>query len=387
MDTDILVLKNGEKNRNIIYRPSGEIILSCDDSEEICLCRGVTDDFDACTDYGGMIDIFAVNTGGGLYHINYSSKGVLVNTVLESRGDSKICSVRVLRINSKIHLFYCLDRAERLLVHQAVELGNYTLEPQIVARIGRKYIFAAAKDEGDNIHVIYSSDKNKLEGRTYVYSTKTYTPPEVIADYDARSLSAVCAGDACYIAFTALQKGRNTVFVCDSQSKELAVAGVHVSMRSEAAIYFDGDKLKTEWIENSMCFGADCTTKLVRGRVSAKGRSKGMIKVRLCDSRFEACYMASNVSGLPFVNPLSFAVTENRQNDFAPKGYEVDRLSQKYIEVLSRKDEPARDFKEDLMMIEASLERLIQLVERALSNSVNNEKEEYNIQEISEEDI
>jgi len=388
MDTDILVMKNGEKNRSVVYIPSGELMLRCESSDDICLCRDISDDFDACVDVNGVIDVFAVNTKGNLCHIRYSGGRIIQNTVMESReAGNRICSVRVIKINNKMHLFYCLSCSERLLVHHIVDFNDYKMEPEVIDRIGKKYVYDVVADEMSNIHIIYSSNNGKILKRTYIYKNKSHTPPEFVADYEARSMGLVCIEDEQYAVFTALKKGHNTVFVCNVLKRDIAVAGVHVHMRTQTSIFPDGEEIIIEWIENAMCFSVRCSKELNLGRVSARGRSDGMIKVRLCEPSILINHMAKNTSGIPFTNPRSFALKEKTTNEFLPKGYEVDMMSKKYLEVLSGKNEFASDFKEDLMMIEASLERLVLLVERALERSVNNEKVEYNEEEISKEDL
>ena len=69
-----------------------------------------------------------------------------------------------------------------------------------------------------------------------------------------------------------------------------------------------------------------------------------------------------------------------KQSEFKPKGYEVDELSQRYMDVLRAKADEIRekDFREGMVRIEASLSKLVSLAEKILAESNNTAQTEYN---------
>ncbi len=327
----------------------------------------MTDDFDIFTDDGGAIDIFAVLQSGGLSHIRHSLGQVSGGPVLENRSsDSRVCCVRVMKINSRFHLFYCLDCSDRLLVHQVIDGGDYSMEPKVIDRIGKRCIYDAFCDDDGNIHILYITDEGYMALRSYIYSQKSYTSPKKIADYDARSLAVTLYGGRLYAAFAAVEKGHNAIFACDVSSGRCIAVSRRVHMRTEVCIYPLEDCMCVQWVENGMCFGTELSSGMEHTRVISVGKSKGMLRPKVCRGLLQVSRLPATTSGQLFANAASTLRCREESYDMQPKGYEADAMAQRYMEVLSKGNEFTHDFKDDLMRIEASLERLVMLAEKAM---------------------
>ncbi len=377
-------MKKGEKNRYITRTNSGELVLSRDDGQKTVLFKNMTGDFDAHTEGDGSVDIFGVSSDSNLVHIRYSGEEVMAYTVLESKSkESRICSVRVYKINGRFHLFYCINHTDRLLVHHVVDRSDYAKEPMVIDRIGEKNLYDIAKDEDNNIYILYSSNDTLLK-RKYTYSTKTYSQPETVAEYEIYSLSALCHGGRLYGAFTAADKGRVSVFVCDTEDRNFAEVGVKVHVRTEVSLVPDADGIFVQWVENSMCFGVPCSVSLDKERVKILGRSPGLARPKFIGGEVLVSKAAINLSRQLFCRQEDITVV-SKAPQLEPVGQEVDMLSRKYIEVLSRKNDLV-DFERELTRIEASLERLVMLVESALERTSVSIDTENNIVEEDKEE-
>ncbi len=360
-------MKNGEKNKHIFVNASGELVLQNDNGIRELIAVGVADDFDMFIDDGGTTDIFAVLQSGGLSHIRLSSGQVNSYPVLENRSsDSRVCCVRVIKINSRFHLFYCLDCSDRLLVHHVIDSGDYSMEPKVIDRIGKRYVYDVLSDADGNIHILYTSCEGQLGIRSYIYSEKSWTAPKRIGDYDARSLALTLCCGRLYAAFTAVDNGHNAVFACDVSDGRCISVSKRVHMRTEVCIFSEENHMCVQWVENGMCFGAELGCGMEAGKVTSIGKSRGMIRPRICRGVLQISKLPGTVSGQLFANAVSAVKYREDSTEMLPKGYEVDRMAQKYIEVLSEKPGFSHDFGEDLMRIEASLERLVMLAEKAL---------------------
>ncbi|MBQ8588125.1 MAG: hypothetical protein IJ454_01905 [Clostridia bacterium] len=327
----------------------------------------MTNDFDVFIDDGGVIDIFAVLQSGGLSHIRLGLGQVTGSPVLENRSsDSRVCCVRVMKINSRFHLFYCLDCSDRLLVHQVIDGGDYSMEPKVIDRIGKRYVYDVFCDADGNIHILYTTDEGYMALRSYIYSEKSYTPPKRIADYDARSLAVTLYGGRLYAAFAAVEKGHNAVFACDVSSGRCIAVSRRVHMRTEVCIFPLEECMCVQWVENGMCFGTELRSSMEHSKVMSIGKSRGMLRPVVCRGLLQVSRLPSTTSGQLFANAEGAMKCREESYDMHPKGYEVDAMAQRYMEVLSKGNEFPHDFKEDLMRIEASLERLVMLAEKAM---------------------
>ncbi len=376
---DIYMLPGSGKSVVVKRDKNGDILIDSSGSKR-CIAHDFSDDFDAVCDTRGAIHVFGVNGLGYLCHVCADGESLHTNVILESRGNgNRICSVRVLRINSKLHLFYCLCGRERLLVHQVTELGDYEIKPSVIDRIGKKCVYDVAKDSEDNVYIVYTSDDAGLKVSKYIYNRKEHSAPVSAVGYDALRISALCFGGMLFAAFVASDRGRNNVYLADLFGGSCVTCAVNVRPDSLISLINNEDAMCMQWVENQMCFSVDCLRSLDISRVKTLGKSIGMIRNGSCNTYMESRMLAVSQSGKPFI-----AVKSLPKNP-EPR-YEVEELASRYMDVLSKPHIMENDFKNDLMMIEASLEKLIRLIENALEKSVIMPKEEYNIEDIKEEE-
>ncbi len=384
---DVLITKKGEKNGYITLDNSKCLVLRRYDGEKTELIKDMTNEFDVYADDDGTLDIFGVNTSGNLLHIRHSNEDTTVYTVLENRSaEGRISAVRVFKIYGRYHLLYCINHTERLLVHHIAGYGDYSMEPEIIDRIGKNNLFDAVCDEDKNIHVVYAADDALLK-RRYNYSTKTFSNPQTLVSAEVRSVGVLLFKGRLYSAFAALDKGHNSVFIYSDEAGTRTEVGIKVHMDTKVALVPNGDKLCVQWVENSMCFGVSCDEDLVKERVKIFGRTKGLARPKAIGGDVRATMTALDLSQRPFFNVEDMTVMHEKPRT-QYTGQEVDMLSRKYIEVLSRKNDFV-DLDRELTRIEAALERLVMLAEKAIEEikgTSNNEKNSENKENSFEEE-
>ncbi len=378
--TDIYMLLDSGRSVWVKRDKNGDIVLIDSLGSKRYIAHGFSDDFDAVCNPNGAIHVFGINGSGYLCHICADGERLHTNVILESRGNgNKICSVRVLRINSKLHLFYCLCGKERLLVHHVTELGDYEIKPTVIDRIGKKCVYDVAKDSEDNVYIVYASDDAGLKYSKYIYNRKEHSAPATASHYDAVRISALCFGGMLFASFVASDRGRNNIYLADLFGVNCVTCAVNVRPDSLISLMNNEDTMCIQWVENQMCFSVDCMPSLDISKVKILGKSIGMIRNGSCNTYLESQMLAVSQSGKPFVAVRTILKKSEPR-------YEVEEIASRYMDVLSKPHIMENDFKYDLMMIEASLEKLIKLIENALEKSVIMPKEEYNIEDIKEEE-
>lgn len=376
--TDILIVQKGVKNRYISLKPAGELVMRIDGHHDEVIGSDIAGSFDACIDENGILNVFTASSKGTLLHFRKLKDRWQGNVVLESKSrENKIKNIRVLRINSKFHLFYCVDYSERLLVHHIAEDGDYSMQPEVIDYIGRRFVYDIAPDHSGNLHILYTGD-GTLMHRMYKYSAKSYTPPQKVTESDILCISSVCTGDTLYTAYISSERGGRALNLCDTASGRIRAVATGIQPRSECSVYGYENSLKVQWLENSMAFEARATPELEISKPSALGKCSGMYRLKLKGASNTADRCLCNLHGEPFDMRLKEIPME--KNQFKPKGYEVDDLSQKYIDVLKAKADEIRerDFKESMARIEASLGKLVSIAEKILVNGNNTDCSEYN---------
>ncbi len=378
-----VIIKKTGKNVHVSVLANNELVLSFDE-KKIILARGVEDDFDVCLGEDGIIDVFAVTKAGNLMHIRYHQDTVTTHSVMAKRSEEKrIRAVRAVALGTRFHLFYCLEGSERLLVHHVAQLGDYATNPIVVDRIGSRCAYDVTVDENYNFHILYVSADSHLLYRQFDYSLKAHTLPRDVLHCDIRSLSEVWHKGKLYCAFCGLEKGRFSVYVCDVFDSSAVAVGIRVHMLSKVAILSMEENLLVEWTENSMCFGVECSEDLAPSKVITFGKSGGLFSIKAVGGKTGGERAVCSLSARPF-NEEKLVRWNKPEFGPKPKGYEIDELSKKYLEVLSAKNEFV-DFAAEFARIEASLEKLVILAQKALETDTVNKKEEYN-EEVNKEE-
>ena len=369
---DVIITKKGDKSCYITVNSSGLLICEHEDGIKQELSENMTNEFDVYAEDDGSFDVFGVSADGNLLHIRNADGNTTVHTVLQNKSDKgKITSVRVFKIYGRYHLFYCINHSERLLVHHIAGYGDYTMEPEVVDRIDEEFLYDIVCDEDKNMYVIYSGE-NALLKRKYTYGSKSFSDPYTISDIRVRSVSGVYFNDKLYVAYTTQDKGRYCVFLKDTDSGYQTEIGIKVHSDTKVALIIQNGNLCVEWVENSMCFATVCTADLVKERVKILGRTRGLARLKAVGGDSLVSAVAMNLSAKPYGN-IDDMITMHPKPQFEYSGQQVDMLSRKYMEVLSRKNDFV-DFGAELTRIESALERLVMLAESVI-NEIKSGKE------------
>lgn len=371
---DVILTKKGDRRKRVFVNAVGELVFEKNSGAQV-LCSGVTDDFDLCVNADGGFDVFVVSKKGALWHIKVSEDDIHTGIVLENKtGQTRIRGVRVFALNYRFHVFYCLDRSEKLVVHHIVQDDDYHLTPEVIDSIGDRCIYDVALTDTSDIVIIYQSKENNLVMRRFVYSSKSYLAPRKVAERDVRSLCLLCTEDRVFASYVSRDEGRYSAFVCDVSNGSETVAAKVVSPRSQPVLYSLDGNLCVQWTENSMCFEVQCGYDMDSVSISNLGKSAGVARIRTFDGICH-CDRANLEPSGKFFRNSELIIYPKANEGFMPSGHSVDELSRRYIEVLGKKNE-FEDFAIRLDSMEETLQRLVSLVQRALEDKVNDN--EYN---------
>jgi hypothetical protein len=374
MALDILVKKNMQTGE--YYRvDDGSLNVKKPNNSKKTILEDVSDSFDCSVYKDGTVDIFASCIDAKLVHVrNFADKNS-INVIMESSNKkSKIKNIRVLNINSSLHLFYCIDYSKRLLVHQVITDGDYSKEPEVIDQIGIRCVYDVTQDRMGNIHIVYAYDENTLNYRMYQNTLKTCTPPKTIVQGDVLSVSSYVHMDKLYLSYIQKDMDLKALYFACADDGGISKITSLLRGRSSCALFIKNEKFVIHWFENSMAFEALLDEKFKITRIKSLGRSTGIHRVKNHKSSYLCAF---NLKREPFCDDvLSF---EEEKREFKEKGYEATELLESYKNVLDAKRQELREdfITESLAKIELSLSNLVKLSEK-ICDSIKNT--EYNVE-------
>ena len=175
MTIDTLIQTVSDKNKTITLNSVDKLVLKKSTTPDEIISENMTDDFDVYVDAKGRINIFGITKEGTFVHTENTNNIWQTHKILERKNkEGKILGVRVLCINGNFHLFYCIDYKERILVHQVVNSGEYTMSPEVIDYVGRRFLYDVCVDDDKNLHIVYVADDDYLMYRAYTYNSKSY---------------------------------------------------------------------------------------------------------------------------------------------------------------------------------------------------------------------
>ena len=334
------------------------------DSGIVKLAENTEDDFDLCAYPGGKMDVFAASKDGSLMHITYSEGDVNTKVMLKSRsGGSRVCCIRVLIVNSHIHLFYCIRRSENILVHQIFHNGTVS-EPQVVDRISDRMIYGVCADDEYNLHIVYTDQTGKTKYTKYSNLSKSRVASDVITQAEVRSVSVIANDDGVFGAFTVSENSGASIYVSKVTEDKFLCAVKRVSVNTKTFLVPDDDGFIVKWSENSMCFGVRCTYNMEISGVSIFGKSGDAVRLRSEQGTVYTdtvlCTPSGKITDIEKIYRRPSAVTSK------PKGFEVEEMSRKYSGDFGTNIK-GEQLLSEIARLEASLEIIAVLLEKSLS--------------------
>ncbi len=363
----------------LTHLSGGELMLVTD-SGKIKLAENTEDDFDLCAYPGGKMDIFAASKDGSLMHISYSEGEVNTKVMLKSRsGDSRVCCIKVLNVNSHIHLFYCIRRSENILVHQIFHVGTVS-EPQVIDRVSEKMIYSVCADDEYNLHIIYTDQAGTTKYTKYKNSSKSRISSVVITQTDVRSVSIIANDEGIYGAFTLWESSGASIYVSNVTEGKFLCAVKRVGTHTKTFLVPDDSGFVVKWSENSMCFGVRCTYNMEISGVMIFGKSGDAVKLR-CE-RGIVCADTALCTPSGKIADIEKLYQSPRAAIPKPKGFEAEEMSRKYLgqfDVSTKGEQLMGEF----ARLEASLEKIAVLLEKSLSLYTQAKSRENNYEEES----
>lgn len=374
MTIDTLILGITDKNKIISRNSYGELALKCRGFPDEVIEKKITEEFDVYVGEKGRLDIFCTTEEGALIHLNNYAGMWQRQKVLERKNEnSRIINLRVVKINSSFHLFYCIDSKEKLLVHHVMHEDGNSLNPRVADYVGKKFIYDVCRDESGNIHILYVVD-DVLMYKTYLYTSKSYSPARRICSRTMSYVKLVLWNDVPYAVIKVIENGKGKICVCNIPTGKVRTAVALTGANAEVSAHTDGNRLCIHWLEASSAFEVSCDSELKFEKASSLGRSSGLYRLRAPLGRQKADTCLCNLYRDPFdINIREYDLPENPESK--PRGYQVDEMARKYADVLKAKafELQNKNFTESLARIEASLNRLIVAVERSFpNNSIQN---------------
>lgn len=320
---------------HICTNSAGQPIIKKEGQRDFVLCDEEVTSMDGGFN-GGVMDLFAVTSGGSLVYIRYGRGIRKIREIMASRNSTgRIKKVRAICIQGKYHIFYCLDGTERYLAHQVMSDGIFC-EPEVIASPGRQFIYDATADENSNIHLVYYSEDGSIDYARYIYSQKKWTASEKVLKCNPAYVSLCIFRDRLFMAYTALSAVSSTVYVATLPEGHTKKAVVSAGRSGRIAFNSSPDSLVLHLAENGMCYEITCDSFLNVSKPAPVGKCLGIC--RIADSAGMAmCYPVTRESE-PFEN-YSNILHYCRIIDTIPKpkGRDAEEFALKYKEEFDTK--------------------------------------------------
>ncbi len=329
MSCACLVSERGVKDRLIYVNSDGELIFTVKGEKTEIICKDVSCDFDVTADRGG-VGIAVVSLAGALLYLNFSGGEWRKYTILDSRkSGKKINGVHLLKINGRLHAFYCIEYEGRMmLIHHIID--GERREPSVIDYVGLRCVYDVCADENMNIHILYADESAHLKYTVFSNSQKRYVPSDFATDDEVRGVSCVFA-DALCAAYLTREREYNVINCVNLSTGEKHTVGFGVDALSEPCIFTDGKTVFVQWCEKGYAFECSADGSFKFSRARSVGQSGGTLCVRspyneslLCIKR---CAAAHTKTPLASAASVFSALCTAAKPAFEPKGTDVQKFA------------------------------------------------------------
>lgn len=329
---DIIVSEKNAKDK-IFSVNSNELTVVTHGGKPEILCKNVSSDFDVVAENGGAVSVMIVSLNGSLIYLRYVLGEWKKYTVLDSRGGGKrINGVKLVKLNGRIHAFYCIEYERRMmLVHHISEGNEFVREPYVIDYISLRCSYDVCVDDSMNIHIVYADEDSHIKYVTFSNSQKNYLSSEVGCDDEIRSVNCVFCGGFLYAAYLSRERDYNVINCIKIAEGEKHTVGFGVDALSEPCIFSSGGEICIEWCEKGYAFECSADKNFRFSKPFSLGRSDGILKIRSFENEavsvIDKC--AGNMSKKPFSSAKAVfektLVKEKRK--FEIKGSEAERYA------------------------------------------------------------
>ncbi len=378
---DVLILGKNQDKTVITVNSESELIYIPANGRSEIIYKNMSTDFDVAVEEDKTIDVLAVTLSGTLVFLCYAENNWKIRTILDSRGDEKrINAVRLLKINSLIHIFYCISYEERMmLVHQISGEKSFDQKPQIIDYVDSRCVYDVCADDEMNIHIVYETEDMKLRCLRFLNSQKKHTKPADICEGDIRCINAVVYDHTLFAAYLSREREYNVINTVRADTSEKCAVGFGVDAISEPCIFSDGVKLYIQWCERGNSFECSSDEGFSFNRPYCAGMDAHIVRLKSSQScnliGIGKCLWVKG-SLTPSALKAYKACIVNLTSEFKIKGSDAEDFARKSIDYIERKYESAA-----LEQRLFELEKRLDIIEKHIGEIATDE----NIIEESEE--
>lgn len=373
--SDVLVLGKNQDRAVITVNSENELIYTSKKGGTEVVCKNVSGDFDVTTEEDKTIDVLAVTLSGTLMLFCFSENNWKSRTVLTGRSDEKrINAVRIFKINSLIHIFYCISYEGRMmLVHQISAEKAFEQKPQIIDYIDIRCVYDVCADDELNLHILYEDENMLLRSVCFLNSQKNYTKPTDICEGDIRCINTVFYDDTVFAAYLSREREYNVISTVRADTSERHAVGFGVDAISEPCIFSDGSKLYIQWCERGNSFECFTDKDFSFTKPYCAGRDAQVVRLRSLRGGnligIGKCLMV-NESLTPSALKVYQRCIEKPKAEFKIKGSDAEEFAKQNIGFMERKYENAI-FEQRF----CELEKRMDIIEKYISEAETEEKE------------
>ena len=393
--SDVLIFDNKSKDKVISVNSLNELLYSVKGEKTDIIYKNVSADFDVIAEESGAISILAVTLSGSLVFFKFLNGEWKKYTVLDSRsGGKKINAVKMLKINGRIHAFYCISYDGRMmLIHHIFEGTDFSREPQVVDYIGLRCAYSVCTDDSWNIHIMYSDENASLKYTVFSNSQKRYSASAVISEEEVRSINCVFSDNTVFAAYLSREHEYNVINCVRADNGEKHTVGFGVDSLSEPCIFTDGFKIYVQWCERGNSFECSAGFDFRFSKPVSIGQNAGILRVRCLKNESLAGInkCAGNKRGvLASAEGICRKFTYEKEPNFEAKGAQIEKFAQENKDFFDEKYINAV-FERQIYELEqrvAELEKFVYGLKNADRKDVSDLPEELtDVGEIDEENL
>lgn len=327
---------------------SNELVYGEKNKKPEIVCKNLSLDFDAVAEEDGSVTAAAVTLNGSLLILRMNDGKWKKHTIFDSRsGTKKISSLKMLKINSCLHVFYCIfhDGAMMLTHHIFDGNGNF-FNPQVVAYVGLRCAYAVCADDCGNIHILYADEQNRLKYTMFVNSQKRYAAKDCAEEKDVRSVNCVFADDSVFAVCLSHEREYAVIDCIRTDIAQKHVIGFGMEHIGEPYVFADEEKIYVQWCEKGTCFECCANFGDKFKKATAAGTNFKEVRVRSKNNSsllgINKC--AANASGE--ISPSAKKACEihflQKDNDFRIKGAVAETFAKENSEKFFEKYKDAK---------------------------------------------
>lgn len=234
-----------DENKRLILK-SGEVLKS--------VMENSIGDFDGVFNSSGIFYIAAANSEGGIDCLVFDGENTRQIPVVSGKsGVSQISGIRILCINNRFSLWYCLEyESDLLLVNQFFDSQGKADAPFAVDRLSGRKCFSVCCDADFNTNVFYKDKDGRSRYLKYCWNQKKFEAgTDGLFGYDdVVSISSVCDEDKIHLVFVARRSDYYGVYYKNTESAQETVLGFGVGAGCSTAVCSDGGSVRVYWTDN-----------------------------------------------------------------------------------------------------------------------------------------